>query len=318
MLVQAVEDEAPSIASQELPRQAVLLESEQVNFNALAADDFGVKRIGISWRGLDTSVSSPAVGEKLLSPGGPDKSSLQCAATFCAQTLGIPAQPIEVRLWTEDYLPDRKRVYSAPHIFFVLTADEHAIWITDQLSKWHRASLDVRDRELQLHETNKRLRAMSAEELADEEMRKQLRAQSSAEANNGRKLATLSKIGEQLLRQASRNPEIGVGHLDRWAEMQQVLNDISANRMPNVSDLLGKASADAKLARGNGSQSKPSGPSVGKQRSAAGGSGKPPEKVVDNGKPRLPSINDRESTCNRPTSRPLPATDQRRSSTAVG
>ncbi len=178
LLLQSTEDERPSVASQELPRQAVLLESEQVNFNALAADDFGVKRIGMSWRSLDNSLAAPLEGEKLLSPGGPDKSSLQCAATFSAKALGIPAQPIEVRLWAEDYLPGRPRVYSAPHIFFVLTAEEHAIWITDQLSKWHRAALDVRDREMQLHETNKGLREMTPEELADEELRNQLRAQS--------------------------------------------------------------------------------------------------------------------------------------------
>lgn len=296
LMVQSIEDERPSVASQELPRQAVLLETEQVNFNALAADDFGVKRIGMSWRSLDTSLAKPLEGEKLLSPGGPDKSSVQCAATFSAKALDIPAQPIEVRLWAEDYLPGRPRVYSAPHIFYVLTAEEHAIWITDQLSKWHRASLDVRDREMQLHETNKRLRALTPEELADEELRNQLRAQSAAEANNGRKLSTLTKIGEQLLRQASRNPEIGVGHLERWAEMQQVLADISANRMPNVSDLLGKASADTKLARATPDESKPSGPRAGKQRNSAGGSGKPPEKIVDNGKAPLPSITDSESS----------------------
>lgn len=326
VVVQSTEDERPSVASQELPRQAVLLETEQINFNALAADDFGVKRIGISWRGLDKSVPKPAEGEKLLSPGGPDKSSLQVAAAFSAKSFGIAAQPIEVRLWAEDYLPDRPRVYSPPHIFYVLTPDEHAIWITDQLSKWHRASLDVRDREMQLHETNKKLRELTPEELADEELRNQLRTQAAAEASNGRKLTTLSKLGEQLLRQASRNPEIGVGHLERWAEMQQILNDIAANRMPSVSDLLGKASADSKLARaepsakksdesksgegepsegkpGNGkpgegktAQSKPTGPKVGEDRNSAGGSGKPPEKIVDNGKAPLPKITDSESS----------------------
>ncbi len=294
--VQPIEDERPSVATQELPRQAVLLETEQVNFTALAADDFGVKRIGISWQGLDRNMAEPAKGEKLLSPGGPDKSSLQCAATFSAKSLGIEAQPIEVRLWAEDYLPGRQRVYSMPHIFYVLTADEHAIWITDQLSKWHRASLDVRDKEMQLHETNKRLRSLSAEELADEELRKQLRNQAAAEAGNGRKLSTLTKIGEQLLRQAARNPEIGVGHLDRWAEMQQVLNDIAANRMPSVSDLLSKASAESKIARAGQGESKPAGPSAGKQRDSAGGAGKAPEKIVGKEQPKLPSINDRESS----------------------
>ncbi len=95
------------------------------------------------------------------------------------------------------------------------------------MSKWHRASLDVRDREMRLHERNKQIREMTPEQLADEEMRKELRKQAAAESSNGRRLSALTKAGEDLLRQASRNPEIGVGHLDRWAEMLQILDDIS-------------------------------------------------------------------------------------------
>ncbi|MCA9183712.1 MAG: hypothetical protein KDA51_19760, partial [Planctomycetales bacterium] len=145
-------DEFPSVVAQDLPRQAVVLDSEQINFQALAADDFGIRRIGIEWRGLDERlVSEPAAGEKLLSAGGPTSTSMQVPATFSAVALGIQPQPIEVRLWTEDYFPDRPRSYTPPHVLFVLTAEEHAIWITSQLNKWHRAALDVRDKELQLH-----------------------------------------------------------------------------------------------------------------------------------------------------------------------
>jgi hypothetical protein len=48
--------------------------------------------------------------------------------------------------------------------------------------------------------------------------------------------------GEELVKQAMRNPEFGVGHLEKWAEMLQILKDISANRMPTVADLLTQAS----------------------------------------------------------------------------
>ena len=48
--------------------------------------------------------------------------------------------------------------------------------------------------------------------------------------------------GEDLVKQAMRNPEFGVGHLEKWAEMLQILKDISANRMPSVADLLKQAS----------------------------------------------------------------------------
>jgi len=296
LMIQPSVDEGPSILAQDLPRQAVILDSEQINFQALAADDFGIKRIGMSWKGIDERLlAKPAEGEKLLTLGGPIQTSLQVPATFSATGLGITPQPIEVRLWVEDYLPGRERVYGPPHVLFVLTAEEHSIWITSQMSKWHRAALDVRDKELQLHEENKRLRSMSPEELADENMRQELRRQSAAESSNARRLAGLAGIGENLLRQASRNPEIGVGHLDRWAEMLQILNEIGTDRMPSVSDLLDKASSEKQLARGGAS--KPSGPKAGINRSTPAAASKPQEenkKMAD--APKMPSISDSESS----------------------
>ncbi|MCA9193125.1 MAG: hypothetical protein KDB03_15225 [Planctomycetales bacterium] len=292
--INPVEDQAPTVVSQDLPRQAVVLESEQLNFLALAADDYGIKQIGISWNGAEENViSKPLQGEKLLSIGGPENTSMQVAATFSATSLGIPAQPLEIRLWTEDYLPGRERVYSPPHILFVLTAEQHAIWITEQMSKWHRASLDVRDRELQLHEANKQIRATSREQLADEEFSEDVRRQAAAEAANARRLASLSKSGEELLRQAARNPEIGVGHLDRWAEMLQILHDISANRMPSVADLLDKASTD-KLARSD--SKKKSGPTAGNLRGGQSGKSEPSEPKDNPEQPTIPKIVDAESS----------------------
>lgn len=292
-------DEFPSVLSQDLPRQAVVLDSEQINFQALAADDFGIKRIGISWKGLDDRLlAKPAEGEKILASGSPLSTSMQVPATFSAVALGIAPQPIEVRLWTEDYFPGRERSYTPPHLLFVLTAEEHAIWITSQLSKWHRAALDVRDKEMQLHEGNKRLRAMSAEELADDELRDELRRQASSENSNARRLSALSNTGEDLLRQASRNSEIGVGHLDRWAEMLQILNDIGQNRMPSVADLLDKASTQKSLAR-NGSN-KPTAPQAGQVRATPAGSSQEPPKEDDkkapHDAPQMPSISDMESS----------------------
>ncbi len=249
LLLKPAVDEAPSVVTQDFPRQAVLLDSEQLNFQALSADDFGIKRLGISWKGLDDRLATPAEGEKVIAAGGPDQSSVQVPATFSAAALGIEAQPMEVRLWVEDYNPERGRVYSAPHILYVLTPEQHAIWISNQISKWHRASLDVRDQEMRLHERNKQIRELTPEQLADDEMRNELRKQAASEASNGRRLSALSKAGVDLLRQASRNPEIGVGHLERWAEMLEMLDDISANRMPSVSDLLDGAPSKPQLAR---------------------------------------------------------------------
>lgn len=297
--IKPTQDELPSVVAQDLPRQAVVLDSEQINFQALAADDFGIRAVGIEWRGLDDRLQNkPLAGEKLLSAGGPNSTSLQVPATFSAVALDITPQPIEVRLWVEDYYPDRPRSYTPPHVLFVLTAEEHAIWITSQLSKWHRAALDVRDTEMQLHAANKRLRNMSPEELADDEMRGELHRQASLEGSNARRLSALSQSGEGLLRQAARNPEIGVGHLDRWAEMLQTLNDIGENRMPSVADLLEKASTQKTLARAG--SKKPSTPQAGQVRTAPRGSAAESaaegEEEKSQEPPPMPSIVDMESS----------------------
>ena len=150
------EDEPPSLVSEGLPTRRVVLDSEALNFKVRAQDDFGVKRVGIDWHGMDkTNFKNPAVGERILSAGGSDKETLDLAGTFSAKSLGIEPQPIQIRLFAEDYFPGRERVYSPTYVLYVLNAEQHAIWLTEQLSKWHRqataetfatANATVRDR----------------------------------------------------------------------------------------------------------------------------------------------------------------------------
>lgn len=293
----AREDEAPSLATEDMPRQRVVLDSETLQFKVRAMDDFGVKVVGIEWQGFDaTGVTKAAKGETILSAGGADKENLELAGTFCAKTLGIEAQPLNVRIFAEDYKPGRERSYSANYVLYVLTAEQHSIWITEQLSKWHRQSLEVRDREMQLHATNQQLRMLSNEELDLPENRQRLDAQANAERANGRRLTGLVGSGEELVRQAMRNPEFGVGHLEKWAEMLQILKDISANRMPSVAELL-KQSAKAP---GEVAQASPTKPSVtagqNKMPQREGQGSKPGEPQPP--KPVVPTVTDAESSQN--------------------
>jgi hypothetical protein len=287
------DDEPPSLVSDGLPSRRVVLDSEALNFKVRAQDDFGVKCVGIEWQGIDkVNFKNPAKGERMLSAGGAEKELLELAGTFSAKALGIEPQPIHVRLFAEDFYPGRPRVYSPTYLLYVLNAEQHAIWLTEQLSKWHRQSLDVRDRELQLFEVNKQLRQLSADQLNQPETRKQIESQSEAERSNGRRLSNLVTSGEDLIQQAMRNPEFGVGHLEKWAEMLQILKDISNNRMPSVADLL-KEAAQAPKQSQPGSANKTA--MAGQVRSTAPGKASTGEK-----KPAppsgVPAIADAESS----------------------
>lgn len=272
--ISAREDQAPAVSVDGLPRRLVVLDSQQLSFEVQARDDFGVRQVGLQWEGIsDEAIDEPTGGERLLAAGGPRHDVLEATGTFSAKSLGIEPQVISLRVFVEDYFPGRPRVYSAPSVLIILDPSQHSIWLTNQLNLWHRASLEVRDRERQLHETNKQLRQLPAAQLDQPEVRRQISEQAAAERNNARRLAGLTTLGEELIKQASRNPEFGVGHLESWAEMLQVLKDIGANRMPSVADLLATAAAAPA-----GSQKSP--PMAGHVR-ASGGAGKPPAEPDD-------------------------------------
>ncbi len=298
-------DEAPSLTCENLPRQKVILDSELLSFKIRAQDDFGIQRVGMEWKGVDNPVEKPAQGERILAGGGHDKESLEVDGTFSAKSYGIEPQPIELRMFVEDYLPGRPRVYSAPYVFYVLTPEQHAIWLTEQLSRWHRQAIDVRDKELQLYDTNKQLRTLAAADLDKPENRRRIENQASAERQNGRRLSGLVVSGEDLVRQAMRNPEFGVGHLEKWAEMLQILKDISGNRMPSVADLLKQAAqAPANAAT---TPPAPSSKTVMAGQIRATGAGKPQETdpAAKKDQPVIPRVVDMESSQNSPPDKPL-------------
>ncbi|HVC93675.1 MAG TPA: proline-rich domain-containing protein, partial [Pirellulales bacterium] len=325
--IEGHDDEAPGIVCENLPRRKVVLDTESLNFTVRAVDDFGIKQVGMEWRGFDDEQAgvTPAKGERLLAAGDRERQRLEATGTFSAKALGIEPQAVEVRIFVEDYLPGRERVYTQTYTLYVLDPQQHALWLTEQLSKWQRNSLEVRDRELQLYETNKELRALAADELDRQDTRRRIENQAASERANGRRLSGLTAVGEDLVSQAARNPEFGPGHLEKWAEMLQVLKDISANRMPSVADLLKQASAAPSLASssskpvepGDGEAraaantspnspptddksaakpSDPAGPQVGQVRANPSSGSSPPPDGESPPKPPVPSIADIEST----------------------
>ena len=314
LTVTGSDDEPPSLACEDLPRSRVVLDSEQINFRVKAEDDFGVKQIGIEWQGADSAaIATPAKGERIVAAGGFEKRTVEAAGTFSAQSLGIEPQPIRLRVFAEDYFPGRERVYSPNYILYVLNAEQHAIWITEQLNKWHRQALEVRDREMQLHETNKQLRDLSPEELDRPDTRRRIENQSAAERANSRRLTGLTMAGEDLLRQAARNPQFDVGYLDRWAEMLQILKDIAANRMPSVADLLEQA-AKARAAAAGGPNA--TGPKAGQVRAAGSGNSSGDPSAKETKTPPVPQVVDVESSLQPPGKGAAPPASPKKPSAA--
>ena len=306
--IQANDDLPPNVTCSELKRQQVVMVDQVLTFAVSADDDFGVKEIGIQWQGLEDPLTNPnpAKGETVILSGEPESSELTVTAAFSAAREGISPQTLQIRLYSVDFMPGRERVYSQPYTLFVLSQQDHANWLTEQLRRWSRQAQAVYERENQLYEENKALRALPAEELATKETRDRIESQAVAETANGRMLGSISAQGKQLIREASKNDQFNVMTMEGLAEMVKTLDELAKNRMPSVADLLktaaqAKTNEAAKPSESSKSDQQEQAPQVGNNRDPNNQSGKSDDGEDDGKKQKpVPSISDIESSMNRP------------------
>ena len=240
---EALNDEAPTVALNKLKNNQVVISNEVLAFEIQAADDFGVKRIGLEWTGIANPIHNPepTSGEKTVSAGTPTADTLTVAATFSPKRESVKPQSLRLRAYAEDYLPDRERVYSSHLVLHVLTPSEHFKWLVGQMQLWTGAAKDVHDKELQLHQTNRELRDLPPEELDDPAQRKRIQEQAAAERANAARLDSLVDTGVELVQEAAKNEEFDADQLESWADIIAQLEEIAGQRMPSVADLLSRA-----------------------------------------------------------------------------
>mgnify|MGYP000957076330 CR=1 FL=1 len=240
-----VSDQAPELYAHQVEPKRMVLEDEVVAFDIRANDDFGLREVGLEWRPAASSggeATEALPGEKPISAGAPEKTSIQTRGTFSAKREGIHPGTYQVRAFAADFFPNRQRVFSPAFVLHILSPQEHARWLTEEFSKWFRNARETYEREQQLHESNLALRELSAEELDRPENRRRLQDQASAESANARRLDALASAGRGLVGEATKNPEFDAERLERWAAMMRALDEIARERMPTVADLLQQAS----------------------------------------------------------------------------
>ena len=271
------EDESPMVSFNKLKNNRVVLSSEVLTFEIQAADDFGVKRVGLEWEGIGNPIHNPepTSGEKTVSSGTPTTDIMTVAATFSAVRENVRPQSLRLRAFAEDYFPGRERVRSPDLVIHVLTPAEHFKWLVGQMELWMGAAQEVHDKELQLHETNRELRDLSPEALDDPAQRRKLQNQAAAERANAARLDSLIELGTELVQEATKNEEFDPNQLESWAEILQKLEEIAGQRMPSVADLLARAaeapglSSNPQTAVGNQQEASP--PTAGTPPSRTGG-----------------------------------------------
>ncbi|MEO1528360.1 MAG: hypothetical protein AAFX06_23295 [Planctomycetota bacterium] len=228
-------DRKPSLIVESDGLPSMVLLDQQLRFKLLAEDDFGVAKVGMEWILGDNR----SFGGRVLGGGG--VAELPLEAFFQASALSVSPGELSLRFWAIDKFPDRDRVYTDPILINLVSQSEHAVWVRDEFDRWRQSAMDVRDRELSLFQRNRELARVDRKQRG-QAWRDQLAEQARAEAQNGKRLEQLTRRGEDLLRQASRNSDVESDYIETLAQTIQNLQGLSKNRMPRVAELLKRAS----------------------------------------------------------------------------
>ncbi|MEX1048858.1 MAG: hypothetical protein WED15_04985 [Akkermansiaceae bacterium] len=241
--VDALQDAAPTCYLQGIDRQKVMLPEETVEFEVLSEDDFGLREMGIEWTGEFTrpTDASPAQGELKLADGNPEERRIMSPAAFSPAAFGIGPQKIILRGYSEDYFPERDRVYSEPIILYVLTRDEHAQMLKNQFDRNITEFEDLARREMDLFDENQRLERLRGEELQAPKNTKRLEAQEQAEAETQRRMEELTERMESLMKDAARNGDIEKDTLKKMAESLKSMQELSETDIPRVQEKLAES-----------------------------------------------------------------------------
>lgn len=251
--LEPVKDKQPTVYLRGEENDRHVLEDTSIELEVEAADDFGLKELGVEWQGEKSFYAeeeAPAAGmedpekagkpvpgthgETVLKTGSPTQTGLKGTFLFQANALKLSPQRVVVRGFTQDYKPGGKKVYSEPMIIFVLSKSEHAQMIRNELERIAGELEGMIRRMDAMADEAKRLKAQEDQELNNSESQQRLHALADEEQSNRRELNELLNRSETLFKEASRNSQIDPAGMKEFMKGISMLKPIPNSSMRNA------------------------------------------------------------------------------------
>ena len=264
--LEPIEDKQPSIYLRGGENDRYVLEDTSIELEVEAADDFGLREMGVEWQGEKSfydgnedengaSAPKPAGadkpapglrGEKVLADGQPTQTGLKGTFLFQARALKLSPQRVVIRGFTQDYKPGGKRVYSEPMIIFVLSKSEHAQMIRNELERITSDLEGMIRRMDAMADEAKRLKGMENGKLKDAESQERLHALADEEQANRRELGDLLNRSESLFKEASRNSQIDPAGMKEFMKGISMLKPIPDGSMKMAQKLFRDSASESR------------------------------------------------------------------------
>jgi hypothetical protein len=230
--VQMQPDAPPVPEIMELPRDVAVLNSDVLNIRLQARDDFGVRDFGLTWAmSADSPPADIATTEVKNQPASAHAKTAEKVFLWSPSMYRIPADTtVEMEGFARDYFPDRERVRTALYRIRVLSPEEHAELVRQQLEGVLAQVEEVTRLQEKIVAGLGELK--EAEKMAPEQKSSRLGQSKDDQMQNAAKLDELSKEGERSVREAMKNPLFNEETIRQWSKSMQQWNQLSQKKMP--------------------------------------------------------------------------------------
>lgn len=262
--IDPVEDQPPLIQLNINSEERYFLSNMNIELLLNASDDFGIKELGVEITlpalnaekqgslSEDVAPGNKAASKSIiLKEGSPTTSNLESSFIFHADDFKIPPQAIILRAFAQDYFPGRGTTHSQPVTIHILSPEEHAEMIKNQLDHIISSIENILHNMETLSDEMDSLKNLSDQELGTPENKEKLQSLADEEAKFMEQLKKMQSKGEELFKQASRNKEINPQSMKNMMEGFQMLQNATDNKMEKARSEFKKAADKQKDSQKN-------------------------------------------------------------------
>lgn len=239
-------DAPPSVTLPDMPGDVAMLASDALRIEVAANDDYGVRDLGLTW---DVESATPLGGtettEVKTMAAQPDEKKITHAFRWSPAMLRLPAgSVVTLQGFARDYYPQRARSRTAAHRIRVLSPEEHAELVRQQLEAAMAQLEDVT--RLQEKITVNAEDTQAATNMPAGQKSSRMGEAKDDQLQNAAQLQQLSQQGEQAVEEAMKNPIFKESTIQQWNAAMQQWQKLAQQQMQDAAKSMGAAQQSSK------------------------------------------------------------------------
>jgi hypothetical protein len=235
----ATQKDAPPIPDLPgLPHTTAMLDSDVLHIQAEAVDDFGVRDLGLTWETeSDTPLTEGITSEIKTMTASPRVKKIQKVFLWSPRSFHIPADStVELQGYARDYFPERERARTSVYHIRILSREEHAELVREQLDAIMARIEEVTCLQEKvasnLHDTQ------DNPKLSDTQKNARIGQSKSDQLENSSHLDQLSQQAESAIQEAMKNPVFPGENIRQWSQTAQQWQKLAKQKMPQAASAM--------------------------------------------------------------------------------